>query len=510
MKTPETQEKKMKPKIKYLCLSVLLLVNIVSLAKDDNNLLGQGGTGFTINSIRNFDVSQATVITEDGELIPTIQGQGGTGFKVRYRVGQDVNGNMTAGTLEEINLINTHKGPITSLDPFQIFNVDALITADTFFDDGLTFENIVLGEELKLSGFVDSNSTLIVSRVERDNDPLTEWKLSGYVSNLNQTHFSINGQLVEIGTAIIDDCVGGLQNDEFVEIKAIPDGTFTTGSTLTGVTKIDCEIQGVVGDPGLNLPVALEGIIDFEDIEDNNMFTVASQVVIVDTSTQYINGEVDDIVVGSKVEVEGFLNTTTSEIDAVKVKFKEVRFKFEEPVLPGDVVTGESIQLFGKTILNTPQLRDEDGIIGSGLGAETQVEVRGYADSDGNLYATRVRERGNPDPNDVRADGQITAIAEPFIEVYGILVDTSGSVFFDINNSPITSTQFFAQIAIGTEVEVEDSSVNEMTHVISAVIVRIDEPDDLDSADGLQGFSQGLGVGTITGFEDLIFKNSFD
>ncbi len=500
----------MKPLIKTLYLTALTTFAVASIAKEDNGLYGQGGTGITINNVRNFDISQTTVIKEDGQLIPTISGQGGTGFKVRFTVGNDVNSNITAGTLEEIDLINTHKGPVTSLDPFRIFNVDALLTADTFYDDGLSFDDLILGEELKLSGFVDSNSSFIVTRVERDNDPLLEWKLSGYVSNLTATHFNISNQSVEIGTATIDNCLSGLQNGAFVEIKSQPDGAFTAGSTLINVTKIECVPENVVGDPGSVLPIALEGIVDFEDIQLNNMFTIASQVISVDVNTQYINGEVDDIVVGAKVEVEGLIDTSTTEITAVKVKFKEVRFKFEEPVLPSDVVVGESIQLYGKTILNTPQLRDEDGIIGSGLGVETQVEVRGYADSEGNLYATRVRERGNPDAQDVSADGQITAINDPLIEVFGVVVDTSSSVFFDVNNSPISSSQFFAQIAIGTEVEVEQSTVNEMTNVITAVIVRIDEPDDVDAPQNIQGFSQGLGIGTVTGLPDLIFKNSFE
>ncbi|MGJ8664365.1 MAG: DUF5666 domain-containing protein, partial [Marinicella sp.] len=246
--------------------------------------------------------------------------------------------------------------------------------------------------------------------------------------------------------------------------------------------------------------------------ELNNLFSIAEQQINVDMSTLYINGEVDDIVVGAKVEVEGFMNTTTSVIDALKVKFKEVRFKFEEPVLPSDVIVGESIQLFGQLILATPQLRDEDGIIGSGLGVDTQVEVRGYADSDGNLYATRVRERGNPDASDVSADGQITTINSPFIEVNGVTVDTTGSVFFDINGSPINTTEFFSLIAIGTEVEIEVAVVNEMTNVISGGVIRIDEDDDFTQIPEMSsvGASGALGVGTITNLPDKIFASSFE
>jgi hypothetical protein len=137
--------------------------------------------------------------------------------------------------------------------------------------------------------------------------------------------------------------------------------------------------------------------------------------------------------------------------------------------------------------------------------------VRGYADSEGNLYATRVRERGNPDAGDVLADGQITAINDPLIEVFGVTVDTSGSVFFDINNMPISSTEFFNQITLGTEVEVGDATVNEATNVISFGVIVIDEADDINRPNKQKlGATEALGVGTITGVTDVIFADSFE
>jgi hypothetical protein len=502
-------EKLMNSIKQILCLSLFILP--ISLAAKENSkpsVKAQGGTGFRINNIRQFEFDQNTIIKEDGIVVPETRAQGGTGFKVRYKVGNDTNPEVTAGTLDEINLINTHKGPIISLDPFRIFNIDALITSDTFFDDDLLFDSINLGDELKVSGFVDSNSSLIVSRIESDTNPLTEWKLSGYISNLGASQFNIQNQVVMIGSIIADNCPLGLSDGEFVEVKSTPDISFTIGSALTTVTDIECVPQDINTFPGTFVPVALEGLIDIEDIEFNSQFSISGQQINVTGTTVYINGEIDDIVIGAKVEVEGLLDTTTSIINALKVKFKEVRFKFEEPVLTSDVIIGESIQLYGRTILTTPQLRDEDGIIGSGLGVETQVEVRGYADSDGNLYATRVRERGNPDSQDVSADGQITLIDQPMIEVFGVSIDTSNSIFLDINGLGINSTEFFNSITIGTELEVEMAVVNEVTNVLTGGIIRIDENDDVTRA-SKQGAAQALGIGTITSI-DSIFKNSFE
>ncbi len=497
--------------IKQTLILLLLILPMSLSAKEDSktSIKAQGGTGFRINNIRQFDFDQNTIIKEDGIVVAQTRAQGGTGFKVRYKVGDDTNAEVTTGTLDEVDLINTHKGPVTSLDPFRIFNIDALITADTFFDDGLLFDSIIQGDELKVSGFVDSNSSLIISRIESDNDPLSQWKLSGYISNLGASQFNIQNQVVMMGSVIADNCPMGLSDGEFVEVKATPDITFTAGSALTTVTDIECVPQDISTDPGTFVPVALEGLIDFEDIEFNNQFSISGQQINVTGTTVYINGEIDDIVIGAKVEVEGLLDTTTSIINALKVKFKEVRFKFEEPVLTSDVIIGESIQLFGKTILATPQLRDEDGIIATGLGAETQVEVRGYADSDGNLYATRVRERGNPDSQDVSADGQITMIAEPMIEVFGVSIDTTNSILLDINGSAINSIEFFSLITIGTELEVEMAIVNQVTNVLTGGIIRIDEDEDDVTQALKQGTTQALGIGTITSI-DGIFKSSFE
>jgi len=299
----------------------------------------------------------------------------------------------------------------------------------------------------------------------------------------------------------------GLQNGDFVEIKATPDMSFTAGSALVTVTDIECQEPGIIVDPGTFIPVALEGIVDMEDIDGSSRFAIAGQLINVDAMTVYINGEIDDIVVGAKVEVEGLMNTTTSEIDAIKVKFKEVRFKFEEPVSPGDVVPGVSIQLFGQVILNTPQLRDEDGIMASGLNSETQVEVRGYRDRDGNLFATRVRERGNPDPSDVGVDGQIIEFIPNGLIVSGVTVDTSGSLFLDQNGTPISAAQFDAMVAVGTEVEIEGTVSND---VVTAFITQIDEDDDVgNTVENHRGTVGGHGIGTITG-GDLIFSNSFE
>jgi hypothetical protein len=396
------------------------------------------------------------------------------------------------------------------LDPFRIFNIDVLITADTFIDDNFSFDELVNGDELKISGFVDETSNLLASRIEQSNTPLQDWKLSGTISSLTPTQFNISNQVVIIGGIIDDSCIGGLANGDFVEIKATPDPLFTADSALDNITKIECQAQTIDNPPGDTVPVALEGFID--SIGLNGSFTIGGQEIAVNANTQYINGEIDDIQINVKVEVEGLLNTTTSIIDAVKIKFREVRFKFEIPVNPADITINESINILGQTILSTPQLRDEDGYMAGGIAQVTQIEVRGFADSSGQLFATRIRNRGDVDFTDINIDGQIIEINQPMIIVYGITVDTSNSTFLDINGSSISVQDFFNQITTGVQVEVSQASLDQNTGIISGGIIKIDDTNNtqLRAQTQNKGGTVGFGIGTITNLADTIYVGSFD
>ena len=491
--------------------SLMLVFNAQAAELTPPTIQGQGGTGLTINYQRQFTLDQNTTVLEDGVVVPGTRGQGGTGFKIRYRLANDVNNDLTAGTLEEINLINTHKGPLLSVDPFRIFNIDGLITADTFFKDDLMLQDLTVGDDLKVSGYIDPNGSLIVTRVEALDQPLTDWKLSGVVSQLSGSVFNIQNQVIDMGFVVPVDCGPGLANGDFVEVAATADPLFTVGSTLVTVTDVTCVDEELDVPPQGTVPVALEGIIDFEDLDLNNQFSIAGQTIHVDVDTVFVNGEIDDIDVGVKVEVEGLLDTTTNEILAAEVKFIEVRFRFEAPVAVADVVTDTAITVLGQTVVVTPQLRDEDNIMASGLTEDTQVEIRGFSDRDGNLFLTRVRDRGNPDDTDVSAEGAVTAISQPMIQIQGVMVDTSSSVFFDALGNPIDATTFFAQIDLGSEVGIELANWDALNEIISGGSLSLDEDaNQVRSTDQLAGASGAWGIGTMTSLPDVLFVGDFD
>ncbi len=491
-----------------LMAGLLLSPSLWADKGDAEQIKVQGGTGFpiVINNTRQFFVDENTVILKDGVPYDQLRVQGGTGFKIRYRIGNDVTPGINGGTATELLLVLTHKGPLLSIAPdFKIFNVEGLITADTFFEGVTGLGDLTVGQEASISGYLDTNSTFVVTRLEVDTDPLPDWKISGYVSALNATHFNLGVQQVAIGTATVD-CPEGFVDGAYVEVKATPDPLFGLGDTLENVTEIACVPEELVTVPVGMIPGAVEGFVALT--ANPNQYLVGEQLVELTVDTVFENGDADDFEEGVQVEVEGDLDTNTGVLTATSVNYLHVRFKFEEPVLPAEVGVGSHIELYGRTILITPQLRDEDNILAAGLSEETQVEVRGFADSSGQLYATRVRDRGNPDANDVTLDGQITAISDPMLSVFDVVVDTSTSVFLDAEGTPLSAAEFFALIEVGTLIGVSEASANQSTQVVSGGVIQLDAVDEPPPPFGPTAF--GLGIGTLTNLADEISVHGFE
>jgi hypothetical protein len=101
-----------------------------------------------------------------------------------------------------------------------------------------------------------------------------------------------------------------------------------------------------------------------------------------------------------------------------------------------------------------PFTEDDDNIL-TGERRNLQVEVRGFMDSSGQVYATRIRDIGNPDSGAIRLRGQVTAITQaPIFRMMGLNVDTTGMSLLNASGETISSWRFFWLISMGGEVEV--------------------------------------------------------
>ncbi len=469
-----------------------------------DEIRAQGGTGFKINNIRIFEADEDTVYKEDGVVVPDTRAQGGTGFKIRYKA-FDVDPNVTQGTLEEINLINVYKGPVVSTNPLKVFNVDSLTTGRTFFTDGLTTDDIELGDEVMVSGFVDSFSNVLMTRVEKV-DQLSEWKLTGYVDSFTGNQFSINNQLIIYSAPAFEDCNGPLVNGSLVEVMASTVPGFGLGDPVNSVTVIRC-IDDAVVPQAADDTVISDGFIDA--LLSGGDFILAGQDVHVTQTTKYIRGRADDIQTGVKVEVEGLADLVTGDITADKIRFIEPRMNLTLPVEPADLV-GNQFNVAGVTLTTTPQTTDPDDILGMGISQTTQIRFRGYDYGSGELYITRLNQSGNVDFDDVSLTGFVTQIGSSIIEIFGVSVDTTGTQFVGLNGQVITAVDFFNTVVLGAEVELEEATLNAVTNEISGgTLTLIELPESVLAASKLPA-SDVIGIGTVTNLPDILFNSSFE
>lgn len=464
---------------------------------------------------RTFDVSGETEIEIDDELVSIEQLheriEKGEGWRSDdLVVGAD--DKLQGGSVTSIRLENNLKGPITALDPLRVLGQAFTINGDTFlkgFADPLTLS---VGQFLEVSGFVDVDSSLIASRVALEDTPPAQWRLSGFVTQLDNNASTATigtppgGQGIDFTGVTPTGCSGGLQVGSYVSVLADPIAGFTPGQVVDSVTALSCRAVAQVGEDGEH--DAFEGLI--ESIVDDTTFLFAGYTVTHDANTLFRNGNALDLDAGVRVEVEGTFSSPTT-LAARRIKFILPSIRFRAPVLPQAVTPGESITILGNTVLDNAQNRDEDNIMANGLGEETQVEVRAYLDRLGNLFATRVRSRGNPRSDHYQLQAPAETVAAPNLSALGLTVDTSTSTFVDETGTPITAQQFFDAMAPGTLFEIDDASFDAPNQRLFGGVVK---PSDDGAAASLHVASvvvAGKVSGTVTAITpDSVFANGFE
>lgn len=472
-----------------------------------------------INDIRKFNINENTVITIDGNTINTVPIDiiGSGGYKIRFRIADDVNATISQGTFSEINLISDIIGPITSIQPFTILDQEVFITADTVLDNHSSMNDLSIGNFVKISGAINAvDNSIELSRLELG-PTISEWKLRGFARNITPTTFSIGTLTVNNNGLTPSNCLNNSINNAFVSIKASADLSYSSGQILTTLTAIECQTADVDEDSNDSVPVVIEGVVsDFVDLVS---FKINNLTVFFDEDTSFDNGELEHLDVGTKIEVQGLLDTNNRLIDAQTIRFIHHRVKIIAPVAPIDITLNQSIVIMGINVQIIPQTRDDDEIISSGLIEETQVELRGFVDSEGNVFAQRVKDVGDADAQETKLRGDVTAINQPFITVLGKTIDTTNSFMF-LDDITATSEEFFAELQIGMQLSIEDASYNEMTNTLTLGEVEIEEQELEDDPDDFSKDSSkevkidiigsgGVGIATITGSE-VIFNSGFE
>ncbi len=412
-----------------------------------------------------FAIDNDTEFTIDG--VSAIESDLRVGMMATFEVGDDASSDLTSGTAQRIDAFTMIKGIVTNVTPFEVLGQPIVVTGDTLLDNvpNNDIANLLSTDIVEIYGFTGSDNIVHATRIERKTlTGLIEWKLTGIASSVTATTLNIGAQLVNINGVAIDDCTGGLVDGNFVEIKTDPNAGFVSGNTLNMVIEVECQLQSipVPASPSTTIiPAQFEGVVSGFTSGGNLDFSIGGQLVEFTNTTEFLGGTLEDLVNGTRLEVEGLFDTSSFVLAANKIKFKQTRILIEAPVNPGDITAGASLDILGLTVIGTAATKDDDGILSMGISVTQQVEVKGFIDSNGTIFAEEVRGRGTADSNAIRLRGPVANISSPNFDILGVSVGAAGAAaYLDLEEAPINIAAFFGLLSDGVIVAVEDAQLN--------------------------------------------------
>ena len=393
------------------------------------------------------------------------------GDESQLRVGMFVSvyGSRTSGDSSSATVIdydNELKGPVSAIgagpDPTDITQKtltllahQVLVNSDTVIDDrdGLTFDNIMLGDILEVSGYRTA-SGITATYIEKQ-DPLSEIEIKGYIENLVPlTSFDINGfQVLYDANTLLDD-ISSLEGGPYVEVK----GQLNGSGTALLADKIEGESEGLEGDID---EAEVEGVISNYS---GDTFMVQNQVVDASGVVELYPASLV-LMDGITVEVEGYINGTILFAHEIKQKAKKVKIHAPLFAVAADG-TSVTFNFNGTDVLvrvNTSQteLGDEIGmppaIQVSNLSAGDFVEMEAFNDESGDINAIKI-VRNSPDDISIEAPLENFDSGSTSVTMLGIVFDLMAASFEDEAGAPIPDPMdFFSELSIGEFIQIKDS-----------------------------------------------------
>lgn len=347
------------------------------------------------------------------------------GMAVEFLLAGDANSDLTEGTA--IRIVANHRaiGPVTGTNPLEVLGQPVLVTSETVLAEPLTasgVESLAIGDVLKVDGLVNHAGVIRATRLASPATVPAEWQLIGHVSGVDDAGFSIGNQRIELNGVVPQDCPATL-TDEEVLVRATkpadPVAFAQSGEALATVQSVRCLPEGLSlfrEDPPEQretLPATADAIItgvpdpDLSDGEITLDLNGQEVLVSVDELATVLYGSLQQLKVGTRIEVDGTLNTTNGVITANSIRFRDPLITLTAPVDGG--LVNQLLLTLGIEVRPTPEMSgdatlfDEPATLG-------QVAVEGFITDDGIVYAEYITDQGTADPSDVSFNGPVTDV----------------------------------------------------------------------------------------------------
>jgi len=368
-----------------------------------------------------------------------------------------VDGSISGASATTINVGSAAKGYVESVTGNQM-----VVMGQTVITDGATTISngpIAAGNYVEVHGLVISDGTISATYVEKKAAPAPlSFAVKGFVKAhaAGGTTFTVGALNVTLGAgAITNDMPAASWSGIQVEVK----GTACAGNPPTTnvcgtLTASKVEPHGPRGDVA---KIEVEGFVTQFTSAAN--FTVGSQAVVTNGSTVFQGGVAGDLVLGTKVEVEGSLSGGV--LTATKVSFREsIRFEANIATKVGNALTLTG--LTGITVETNSQTRFKNVSLAN-LAVGNNLGIRARPGSNGTVIATEVEQRSASPDTRVIMQAVASAVVPPptqTVTLLGIVVNTSlisDNNFKDINDAVLGRTAFYQQAAPGRLIKVRGS-----------------------------------------------------
>ncbi len=436
---------------------------------------GGGGGGGSTAGIDRLGISSGTITGFGSIFVNGVEwrtsGAGisvddGPGTEADLRLGQVVtvrgtlDANGAGGRAESIDFDNEVEGPIASIDAaaasFVVLGQVVLTSPDTVFDDSIVggFAGLAVGDEVEVSGYRDAAGAIRATRVEQ-HDAGDDFEVKGVVSGLDPVAktFLLGSLVVNYAGAVLEDFGSDtLGNGDFVEVE----GDFAGGVLVADKVEREDDISGDAGDES-----EVEGYITrFVSLAD---FDVAGVRVTTNAGTEFEGGTAADLALDLKVEVEGEFNAAGVLVaDEVEIRVQpddadvEIAGAVTALQAGGFAIQGVQVKVTPTTLWKDDSNAALPTFSLADLRLGDYVEIRGAEDGSAaanDVIATRVERDDDDDESILR--GPIQAENEPGLTVLGITIDTTGAVFRDEDDNPMSEAAFFAAVGVGDVVKAE-------------------------------------------------------
>lgn len=468
-----------------------------SVAVSAQTNIAQGtvtGFGSVIVNGVHFDVKGAAI---DIDGVPGVESDLNVGQSVR--ITGTINDDGVTGKATKLSAETKIRGPIESINLTQgvivVLGQSILINADTFYEDGVTAASLKVGDVVKVSSYIGTDSKIIATRIEiKTGTEAKDLFLSGEVTLLDTAAmtFKINGTTIDYSKATIADLPNKtIKNGLLVRVHgSVVNGIFVANGNVH-LSVLDLKHDG---ERDAKANVELNGLISDLSIPQTESligptFKLGNTTVLFTTAIKIEGGTIADLANGIRVRVKGTVDADGF-LFAQKLTLILTTKIDDEGLVQAIDITKKTLTLNGVTFEITADTSFNDRSKAhvrlfslKDLMTGDFINVRGYkvaatATTPEKIVATRV-ERKNP--SEKGKDGFKSEISGKVESVTGETIKVSGR---SIKLTPSTiivgysSISAFVKAAVGLEVEIKGVVEND---IFIARLVKVEDEDDDES-----------------------------